>query len=413
MKPHPDPSGVPHPGMGFRQFVALTAAMMATNALAVDAMLPALPAMGDTLGIQNPNDRQWIVTIYLLGFGAAQLIYGTLADRYGRKPVLMAGFVIYVLGSVLAVFTSSFEIILLARVIQGIGAAATRVLAVSIVRDCYSGRTMARVMSLAFIVFLGVPIIAPSLGQAIMWFTPWQGIFGLLAAFGMAVALWSAIRLPETLHPEDRKPISFAAVTASFRIILGNRIAMGYILAMTFVLGGLFGFINSAQQVFAEAFHAAHLFTTVFALVAVFIALASLLNSRIVGAVGTRRVSHVALLAYIAFTSLHAAVALAGHESLWTFAALQSCTMFAFGLIGPNFGAMAMEPLGHVAGTASSVQGFITTIGGALIGFFIGQRFNGTVAPLTLGFSGCGVLALVCVLYAEKGRLFRPSMGRS
>ncbi|PSC03738.1 MFS transporter [Alsobacter soli] len=393
--------------MGFKEFVALVAAMMATNALAVDSMLPALPSIGESLAIDTANQRQWIVTAYLLGFGVAQLVYGTFGDRYGRKPVLLFGFAVYVLAAAACAFAPTFGVMLAARVVQGVGAAATRVLSVSVVRDCYAGRQMARVMSLAFLVFLGVPIIAPSVGQVIVWFAPWRWIFGVLGLFGVAIGIWTALRLPETLRPENRLPISVAGVTGALRVIVTSRTAMGYFAAMTFVLGGLFGFINSAQQVFADAFHAPHLFTTIFALVAVFIAIASLVNARIVGRLGSRRVSHAALLGYIAFTTIHAAVALSGYETIWTFAVLQSGTMFCFGMVGPNFGAMAMEPLGHVAGTASSVQGFITTIGGALIGFYIGQHFDGTVAPITIGFSACGCAALVCVLWAEGGRLFK------
>jgi DHA1 family bicyclomycin/chloramphenicol resistance-like MFS transporter len=407
-----DPT-LPRHGMGFYPFVAMMAALMATNALAIDAMLPALPQIGEALGIHEPNERQWIVTSYLLGFGVAQIVYGTLSDRFGRRPVLLFGLVVYVVASVLSAFSTSFAMLMLARVVQGVGAAATRVLAVSIVRDCYSGRDMARVMSLALIVFLAVPILAPSIGQAILWVAPWRWIFGVLTAFGAVVMLWAAIRLPETLHEEDRTPIKLASIVAAFRTVLTTRIGVGYMLAMTFVLGGLFGFINSAQQVFVDVFRAPEWFTTIFALIAACMAAASLLNSRIVGRLGMRRVSHGALLGYIALTSLHAILALSGHESLWTFALLQGGTMFAFGLLAPNFGAMAMDPLGHVAGTASSVQGFVTTVGGALLGFYIGQHFNGTVVPLTLGFSLCGLVALAIVLVAEKGRLFHPAAGRS
>ena len=403
----------PRHGMSFRAFVGMTAALMATNALAIDSMLPALPQIGEALGITEPNDRQWILTAYLLGFGAAQIVYGTISDRYGRRPVLLWGLALYVAASIAAAFATSFEAMMWARVIQGVGAAATRVLAVSIVRDCYSGRDMARVMSLAMIVFLAVPILAPSIGQAILWFAPWRWIFGCLAAFGAIVMIWSALRLPETLHAEDRKPIAFSSVAEAFRITLTTRIAVGYMLAMAFIIGGLFGFINSAQQVFVDVFAAPEWFTGIFALIAGFMACASLLNARIVGKLGMRRVSHGALLGYIALTSAHAVVALAGYESLWLFAAFQSGAMFCFGLLAPNFGAIAMDPLGHVAGTASSVQGFVTTVGGALIGFWIGQHFDGTVVPLTLGFSLCGWVALAIVLVAEKGRLFRPAAGRS
>ncbi|MDP3407381.1 multidrug effflux MFS transporter [Bosea sp. (in: a-proteobacteria)] len=407
-----NPAGPRH-GMRFRSFVTLMAALMAANALAIDSMLPALPQMAEALGLVEANERQWIITSYLLGFGGAQIVYGTLSDRYGRRPVLLFGLTVYVAASVAAAFAGSFEAMMAARVLQGVGAAASRVLVVSIVRDCYSGRDMARVMSLAMIVFLAVPILAPSIGQAILWVAPWRWIFGVLTIFGALVMLWVVLSLRETQSPEDRRPIELATVVAAFRTTLTTRLAVGYMLAMAFVLGGLFGFINSAQQVFVDVFHAPEWFTTIFALIAMFMAAASLLNARIVGRLGMRRVSHGALLAYIGLTGAHALVAWWGYESLWSFAAFQAAAMFCFGLVAPNFGAMAMDPLGHVAGTASSVQGFVTTIGGALLGFYIGQHFDGTVVPLTLGFAFCGVVALAIVLIAEKGRLFRPAAKRS
>ena len=396
----------PHPGMGFGQFVGLIAAMMAVNALAIDSMLPAMPQIGQALGVATANERQWILTAYLLGFGAAQIVYGSLADRFGRKPVLLAGLAIYVVFATACAFSTSFEMLLTARVLCGVGAAATRVLSVSIVRDCYSGRQMARVMSLSFIVFLGVPIIAPSVGQAIMLVAPWPWVFGILAIFGLAVIVWSAIKLPETLHPEDRTPLAAGPVLAAFKECLTNRIAVGYTLAATLVLGGLFGFLNSAQQVFVDVLGAGNLFTLIFAAIAGGIALSSLLNARIVGRLGMRMVSHVTLVGYIAFAVVHALVALSGHETLWTFSLLQAGMMFCFGMVMSNFGAIAMEPLGHLAGTAASVQGFITTIGGALFGFYIGQLFDGTTVPLTLGFAGFGIAGLVAVLITEKGRMF-------
>ena len=394
-------------GPGFPEFVALIAMMMALNALAIDMMLPALPAIGDALGVVTENSRQWVITAYLLGFGVAQLIYGPLADRYGRKPVLMAGLSLYVLFSTLAAFAPSFELLIAARVATGLGAAALRVLAVSIVRDRYSGRTMARVMSLSFLVFLGVPILAPAFGQLILTVAPWPWIFGVLAVAGSAFLVWAALRLPETLHPENRMPIRVGRIASAFREAVTHRQAIGYTLAMTCITGALFGFINSSQQIFFDVFQEPQLFTAVFAAIAGGIAVASLLNARLVERLGSRLISHAALLGFIAMSALHAAVALAGHETIWTFAVLQALTMFCFGLIAGNFGAMAMEPMGHIAGTASSAQGFISTTAGSTLGFLIGQQFNGSVAPLTLGMTALGLAALVFVLIAEHGRLFR------
>ncbi|WP_165359411.1 multidrug effflux MFS transporter [Lichenibacterium minor] len=400
-------------GIGFKQFVTLIAAIMAVNALAIDSMLPALPAIGHSLGVEDENRRQWIVTAYLLGFGAAQIVYGPLADRLGRKPVLLAGLASYAAFALLASLSTSFATLLAARVLMGVGAAATRVLAVSIVRDRFSGREMARVMSLAFIVFLAVPILAPSIGQIIMLFGPWRWVFGALCCFGAAVFAWSAVRLPETLHPSARLPFSPGRVAEAFRLALTDRTAVGYMLASTLVLGALFGFINSAQQIFADTLHAPALFTSVFALIAGFMALSSFLNSRIIGRFGPRRVSHAALCGFIALSAVHVAVALTGRETLVSFAALQAGVWFCFGLVFSNFGSLAMEPLGRVAGTASSVQGCVTTFGGALIGFLVGQSFDGTAVPMSLGFVCCGALALGIVLVAERGRLFgagRPAL---
>jgi DHA1 family bicyclomycin/chloramphenicol resistance-like MFS transporter len=396
----------PHPGMGFKEFVALVAALMATNALAIDSMLPALQQIGAALGVANPNERQWIITAYMLGFGAATIVYGPLVDRFGRKPVLLCGMAGYVLFNLLVAASTSFELVLIGRALLGVAAASSRVVSVSIVRDCYAGRLMARVMSLTFVVFLGVPILAPSFGQLIMLFAPWRWIFVALAWFGLAVLIWAALRLPETLHEQDRIPIKVFSVFHSFIVVCTNRLSLGYTLAMAAIFGGLIGFINSAEQVFTDVFKEPLLFSTVFAIIAGFIAIASLVNARLVERLGMRVLSHAALLGFIAIATLHAAVALLGYETIWTFAILQSMMMFCFGLLVGNFGAIAMEPLGHVAGIAASAQGFVSTVGGALIGFAIGQSFNGTDIPLCLGFFACGSITLIIILLTEKGKLF-------
>ena len=399
----------PHPGMGFKEFVGLIAALMATNALGVDTMLPALQQIGTALGVGNANENQWIVTSYLLGFGVAQIFYGTLIDRYGRKPVLLWGMAGYVLGSLAVAGAGSFSLVLAARALQGVAAAVSRVVAVSIVRDCYAGRLMARVMSISFIVFLGVPVLAPSIGQLIMLVAPWRWVFVWLAAFGFAVLVWVALRLPETLHEEDRTPIAPGNIARSFGLVLTNRLWLGYSLAMTFIIGALVGFINSGQQVFLDVFRLARLFPTIFGLIAGFIAIASIVNARLVERLGMRLLSHAALLGFIAIAFIHALVAFFGFETIWSFAILQSAMMFCFGLLAGNFGAIAMEPVGHVAGTAASAQGFLTTVGGAAIGFLIGQSFNGSDVPLTLGFAASGLLTLAVVWVTEGGRLFHRS----
>lgn len=393
---------------GFREFVGLVAALMAINALGIDTMLPALPAMGAALGIAEENQRQWIIAAYVFGFGACQLLWGPLIDRYGRRPILTIALVFFAIASIACTFATSFETIVAARLLQGVGAAASRVLATALVRDRFEGRAMARVMSLTFLVFLAVPILAPSIGQLVLLVAPWQGIFFGLAAFGLIVVAWAGLRLPETLRPEHRRAISPSQIVSAIRVTLSDRTSIGYTLAMTLMFGSMMGFINSAQQIFVGVFGLVDLFPIAFAACAGSMAVGSIVNARIVERIGTRRVSQGAVLAVIVIAGVHSLVTLSGHETLATFLMFQAVTMAFVPLATSNFGAMAMEPVGHIAGTAAAVQGTISTVGGALFGLIVGQNFNGSTVPLTLGFFVLATLSLGMVLWTERGRLFRP-----
>ena len=401
----PDQSPLP-----FGEFVALIACVMALTALGVDSMLPALPAIGDSLDVVEANHRQFVITAYLLGFAVAQLGYGPLADRFGRRPVLAGALVGYVVTSAVAALAGSFVLLLAARAAMGAAAAGGRVVTVALVRDCYAGRAMARTMSLAFIVFMATPILAPMFGQAIVATgASWRMIFWGAAAIGIAVTAWFWSRMPETLAPGARQPLRLARVLADYRFMLRDRTALGYTLASALLQGALFGFIGSVQQVMADVFHRPELLTIVFAVVASMMAVGSFLNARLVMRLGTRRISHSALAGLVVIAAIHLAVALAGWETLWRFALLQAVMMTCFSLANANFSAMAMERMGAIAGTASSLQGFVTTLSGALIGAAIGQGFNGSTVPLYAGFLGMGLLAFACVAFAERGVLFRPS----
>ena len=394
-------------GAGFVEFVVLMAATMALGALGIDAMLPNLPAIGHTMGVADENKRQLIITVYLLAVGFSQVIYGPLADRYGRRPVILAGLFLYVGFSLLAAFSRSFETLLIARVLQGVGAASTRAIPISVIRDRYAGREMARVMSLTSLVFMAAPIMAPSLGQLVLILASWPYIFGVLGALGGAVLIWTMVRLPETLHPDARRSILPSRILSCFVEAARNRTAICYILGQALLFGGMLGFINSSQQVFTDALHATSSFPLVFAICGSCVAVASLLNASLVRRLGMRRLSHTALLLYIAVAGLHLVVAATGHETLVAYTVLQGATMFSFGLASGNFGAMAMEPMGHMAGVASSFQGLVSMVGASLIGFAIGQSFDGTVVPLEAGYLLCGLFALAVVLTAEHGRLFK------
>ncbi|HEY6452113.1 MAG TPA: multidrug effflux MFS transporter [Steroidobacteraceae bacterium] len=393
--------------IGFREFVVLAAAMLSTQAIAVDAMLPSLPTIVGELHVVNANHGQWIVTAYIVGVGLGQLFWGVMSDRFGRRPVLISGLGLYALAAVLCGISHSFAALLAWRLVHGL-AAASVVVTRSVIRDLYAGRTMARVLSLTFVVFLMVPIIAPSLGQLILLLAPWRYIFIVFGVFAAIVGCWALLRLPETLHPEFRLTLGVTHILGAVRVVAGNRASRYYTLAVTVMFGSLLAYVAMVQQIFAGVFHRASLMPAMFALCAIFMGLASLLNSRIVERLGMRRISHAALLAYIAVALVHVLVSALGHEQLWTFVALQAATMACFSLAVSNFGAMAMEPLGAIAGVGASLQGFTTTCGGALVGAAIGLKFNASTLPLTAGALGSGLLSLLCVLLAEHWHLFQP-----
>ncbi|MFN3318131.1 MAG: multidrug effflux MFS transporter [Allorhizobium sp.] len=395
--------------MGRAEFIALMAFLMALNALAIDIMLPGLQEIGAALNVENENHRQYVVSAYLIGFGIAQLFYGPIADRFGRRIPMIVGLAIYVVSSLAVVFVPSFESLLLLRFIQGIGSAATRVITVSIVRDVFGGRQMAEVMSLIMMVFMVIPVVAPGTGQVIMLFGDWHWIFVFMAVIAVIVGVWMYVRLPETLAPEDVRPFTVKVIFDGFRIVLTNRVALCYTIASTFIFGALFGFINSAQQVYVGIYGLGVWFPVAFAAVALFMALSSFVNAKLVGRFGMRKLSHGSLLGFIAINLIWLVVQILGPQPMpfFLFIGFFALAMFQFGWIGSNFNSLAMEPLGHVAGTASSVLGFMGTIGGSIIGAAIGQAFNGTALPMVAGFFVVGIIGLVFVLIGEKGRLFQ------
>ena len=384
----------------------LVAAMMSTQAIAIDAMLPAFPIIVEALHVANANHGQWILTAYMVGMGFGQLIWGVLSDRFGRRQILLSGLGLYVVAAFLCGFATSFHALLLWRFIHGVAAASVTV-SRSVIRDLYSGRPMARVMSLTFVVFLMVPILAPSLGQVVLHFAPWRFIFIVCGVFGGIVWVWALLRLNETLRPEYRLTLNRAHIGSAVRLVLGDRASVCYTMALTVMFGSLMAYVAMVAQIFADVFHRPGLMPSMFALCAITMGCAAFFNSRVVERLGMRLISHTALLCYLGITGLHVVVATLGWEQLATFVAFQAVTMACFSLSVSNFGAMAMEPIGSVAGIGASLQGFVSTFGGALVGAAIGRYFNGTTVPLAAGALCCGVVALVFVLLAEQGRLFK------
>jgi DHA1 family bicyclomycin/chloramphenicol resistance-like MFS transporter len=397
-------------GMGRVEFIAMMAMLMAINSLAIDIMLPGLQEIGASLGVVNENHRQYVVSAYLFGLGAAQIIYGSISDRFGRRNPMLFGLGLYFVCAVGAVVAPSFGALLALRFIQGAGAAATRVISISIVRDVYGGRAMAEVMSLIMMVFMVVPVIAPATGQVIMLFGNWHLIFVFMAVAALGIGFWMYSRLPETLDPADVRPFTISSILHAFQMVLTNRLALCYTIASTFIFGALFGFINSAQQIYVGIYDVGVWFPVVFACVAVFMSAASFLNAKFVGRFGMRRLSHGSLFGFIGITFVWMLVQIFGPQPmpLVIFIVFFGLAMFQFGWIGSNFNSLAMEPLGHVAGTASAVLGFMSTVGGALIGVAIGQAFDGTALPLVAGFFTVSIIGLIFVLIGEKGKLFQP-----
>lgn len=398
--------------LSFREFVALIATLMATNALSIDPMLPALPDIGAALGIDDPNHRQWIITCYFLGLGIGALIYGPLSDRFGRRRVLLWSMALFLSSTLFCALAPSFPLLLAGRFITGFFAAASRVIAVSIVRDRFQGDRMARVMSLAFIVFMIVPVLAPAFGQAVLAIAPWRWIFGVLLILGVMAYAWIALRLPETLAPENRVAINPRAFVRTLGTVVSNRSSIGYMLASGTVMGGLVGFITSVQQIFFDVFGAHDFFPYGFAMIAGCMALGSYFNSRLVERMGARRLSQSALIILITLSAVHSLVAVTGFETLVSYIGFQALTMLLFSFTGSNFSAISMEPFARGAGLASSFQAFLTTILSSLLGALVGAQFNGTTLPLAIGFMGYGMIALLLVWWAEHGRLFtRPHHG--
>ena len=394
------------PKLSIPELVAMVAALSALNALAIDIMLPALPGIGRDFGLANDNDRQLVVVAYVALFGVAQLVYGPLADAFGRRSVLIYALGIYIAGSVLCVIAPNFELFLAARALQGLGAAATRVIATAVVRDLTEGRRMAQVMSMAMTVFMIVPIIAPGIGQLILFVAPWRWIFGALLIYALIVLAWTFIRLPETLKLEHRIQFRPRAIAASYLAVLRERQTVGYMIASMFLTAGLFGYITSSEQLFVDVYDLGAAFPLVFGSIAIVISLGTYLNSRLVVGLGMRRLSHTMAIAFTLCAALLAALAMLGAAPLVVFAPLLALTFSVFGLISSNFNALAMEPVGRVAGSASALFGAVTASGGALLGGLIARAFDGSPAPFAIGIALSGAAIVVTVALTERGRLF-------
>ncbi|MBX7496933.1 multidrug effflux MFS transporter [Qipengyuania sp. 6B39] len=394
--------------IGERELIWMMALLMACNAFGIDAILPALDVLAGDLGAQG-NNRQFVVGAYLLAAGIGTLVPGAFADRYGRRPVLFTALFFYITLSIACALATSFDMLIVLRALQGFFAAGIIALPPAIIRDRVGGDKMARLMSLIFVIFLLVPAVAPSIGQGVLiLFGDWRHIFGAMAVAGVAMTAWVYVRLPETLHEEDKQEIRIPVIARNMKAAITLRETIGYTLGSALVFGGLFGFINSSQQLIGEAFGAGDRFPLIFAICAGCMAIANWSNSRIVERFGARRVSHVALFAFIAVAAAQLYYANQPDETLWTFVPLMAANMSLLGFIGANFGSIALQPFKHIAGAASSAQGFLRMTSGAALGAYVGYLYDGTARPLATALLATAVLSLVFVLFSERGSLFGP-----
>ncbi|MBC2665915.1 multidrug effflux MFS transporter [Novosphingobium flavum] len=393
--------------IGQRELVFMLALTQALQALAVDSMLPGLADIARDLAVTDPNRRQLIVGLYLFGVGFGSLIPGMLADRYGRKKVLLVCIAAYVVICAACALVNDFTVLAGLRFLQGVLCAGLAVVPPAVIRDRFDGDRMASLQSLIAVIFLVVPMLAPSLGQLILLFAGWRWIFGLMALLGAGMFAWLALRLPETLHPEYRQPISVSSITHNLRAATTTRASIGYVLAGAATMAVMWGYVQSCQQLLGEHFGVGRAFPIFFGGMAMCIAGANFTNSRIVERFGARRVGHTALLAYIVFAVGQWILAHGPHETLWQFVPLMTLTMICGGFTGANFSSIALQPFARMAGAASSVQMFIRNVLAGGIAAMIGQAYDGTARPLSTAMVLAGVIALSLVLWSERGRLFR------
>jgi MFS transporter, DHA1 family, multidrug resistance protein len=400
---------LPKAEIGERELVVMIAALMALNALAIDTMLPAFPAMAASMGVAGSNAIQYVVSAYLIGTGVGSLIHGPLSDRFGRRPVLLAALLGYVVFALICGQTQDYDLFIAMRFAHGFCGAGLGVVGTAIVRDRFSGDAMAKRMSMIFLIFMFVPIVAPTIGQVILWFADWHAIFILTSIAALGAGLWVFARLTETLNPDNVTLLEPPVLVRTWGGVITHRTAAAYVIGGGIAQGAMYGFLNSAQQIFDQTFGAANIFVFGFAAIAFGMAVANFTNSRIVERFGARRVSHSANCAFIVLGLCQIGAALWMPNSLPLFLTLLTMNMALAGFIGSNFGSIAMQPFGAVAGAASSFQAFFRTAVAVGVGAAIGQQFNGSVTPLAVGFTVCGSVALLIIWWGERGKLFtRP-----
>lgn len=393
-------------GPGYKEFISLMAVIISTTALSIDVMLPALPDIGRDLGVSHANDVQLVLSVLILGLGIGQFFWGPLSDCFGRKPIILVGFFIFVLGCLLSIFAHRFELMLAGRFIQGVGAAGPRTAIVALIRDQYDGRAMARIMSVIMAIFIFVPTIAPALGQAVLLAASWRAIFSVMMIQGVAAAAWFALRQPETLPRERRIPFSVVRICRGLLEVCTTRISLGYTLAAGFMCGALLSYLNCAQPIFQDIYRLGKAFPLYMAIISLSLGTASFLNSRIVMRLGMRALAYRAVSVFTLLAACYMGLSfyLDSQPPLAVLMLFLSISFFCLGILFGNLNAVAMEPLGHIAGIGASVVGALTSLIASPVSTFIGRYYNGTTIPLALGFVALGLLAALAMLWGDGGR---------
>lgn len=392
------------------EFVVLMAALMSIVALSIDAVLPALPMIGDHLSVTNPLDNPKLITSIFLGLGFGQLIFGPLSDSFGRKPIVYAGFVLFVIASFICITTKSFEMMIFGRILQGVGLACPRTMCIAMIRDSYEGDYMAKIISIVVMVFILVPVIAPTLGQFLMNNYGWKFIFTFTLLFGVLVMLWFWLRQPETLKEKYRIPYRLKIFKTGTLQFFRIKSAVIYTLLSGFITGSFMVYLSTSQQIFEKQYNLAEEFPLIFASLAISVGLATFMNSQLVIKYGMKNIVHVAMLSYVFISLLFLLIYNTGAnpsiEILIIFFALQ---FFTIGFLFGNLRALAMEPMGHIAGVGSALNGFISTVMAVPIANYIGSFINNSVTPLFIGFLVCGLVSVMLFYYNNSGfnKLFR------
>ena len=383
------------------EFVALMAGVWSVTALATDAMLPALSEMAFELGAPRANDAQWVITSLFLGMGLGQIIFGPWSDSSGRKPALLTGLALFALGSLISAFAVDFNTMIIGRVIAGVGAAGPRIVAVAVIRDQFEGREMARIMSFIVSIFILIPMIAPALGQGVLMIADWRLIFHLFVILAIVIFIWLYLRQDETLKPEFRIPFSLSRIGSRIQWISRQRVTMAYTLITGLISSCFFGYLATSQQLLAQQYGLGDWFPLVFAWLAMFYGLATLLNSRLVIRLGMRRIARLALRVMMAASLLFFAYSLMreGHPPFWVLVIWFNVCFFTVGLLFGNLNTLAMEPLGQVAGTGSAFIGTVSTLLAVIGGALIGQAYDDTVMPIAAGF---GIASMVSLLIMNR-----------